>query len=74
LRADQSTANSHGRNREESTKRCGRDDRARTSKFIARCGDLIPWASTALLVVLSPWLFRASRVVWLHFDQEFDSP
>jgi uncharacterized protein (DUF983 family) len=33
----------------------------------------IGWASTALLVVLAPWLFRASRIVWLHFDQTFDA-
>ena len=24
------------------------------------------------LAVLSPWLFRASRVLWLHFDDHFD--
>lgn len=26
----------------------------------------------ALLVLLSPWIFRISRVLWLHFDQHFD--
>lgn len=25
-----------------------------------------------LLVVLAPWLFRYSRVIWMHFDQYFD--
>lgn len=24
------------------------------------------------LIVLAPWLFRYSRVIWLHFDQVFD--
>jgi hypothetical protein len=35
--------------------------------------DAIGWAATALLVPLSPWLFRASRTMWLHFDQRFDA-
>lgn len=29
-------------------------------------------AGTAVIVVLSPWLIRYSRVLWLHFDQRFD--
>lgn len=29
------------------------------------------WSSGAVLVVASPWLFRSSRVGWLHFDQHF---
>ena len=24
------------------------------------------------LVLLAPWVFRASRVLWLHLDQHFD--
>ena len=32
----------------------------------------IGWIAGAELLVLSPWLFRYSRVVWLHFDQHFD--
>lgn len=34
--------------------------------------DVIGWATGALLLVVAPWLFRASRVIWLHFDQVFD--
>jgi hypothetical protein len=33
----------------------------------------IGWAATALLVVLSPWIFRTSRVLWLWLDQHFDA-
>ena len=33
---------------------------------------VIGWASAALLVVLAPWLFQYSRVLWLWFDQRFD--
>jgi hypothetical protein len=33
---------------------------------------LIGVLSGALLVLLAPWLFRYSRVIWLHFDQHFD--
>lgn len=33
----------------------------------------IGWAATALLVVLSPWLFQGSRVLWLWWDQAFDA-
>src|SRR5262245_21468351 len=25
-----------------------------------------------LLVALTPWIFRYSRVIWIHFDQYFD--
>jgi uncharacterized protein (DUF983 family) len=32
----------------------------------------IGWAATALLAVLSPWLFQYSRVLWLWFDRSFD--
>jgi len=35
-----------------------------------------PWAifaaAAAQLAILSPLLFRYSRVMWLHFDQRFD--
>ena len=34
---------------------------------------MIGVAATALLVLLSPWLFRTSRVIWLWFDQHFDA-
>lgn len=34
---------------------------------------LTGWAATALLVLLAPWLFRTSRVLWLWFDQHFDA-
>jgi hypothetical protein len=27
---------------------------------------------TLQLILSSPWLFRYSRVIWLHFDQIFD--
>lgn len=33
----------------------------------------IGWACTAQLVVLAPWLFQYSRVIWLWFDQRFDA-
>lgn len=29
-------------------------------------------AGVALLALFSPFLFRYSRVMWLHFDQRFD--
>lgn len=34
-----------------------------------------PWIGVldgVLLVALTPWIFRYSRVIWLHFDQHFD--
>lgn len=33
----------------------------------------VGWIAGAELLVLAPWLFRYSRVIWLHFDQHFDS-
>ena len=30
------------------------------------------WVSGSLLLVLSPWLFRYSRVLWIYFDDLFD--
>lgn len=33
---------------------------------------LIGVLAGAELLVLAPWLFRFSRVLWLHFDQHFD--
>ncbi len=35
--------------------------------------DVVGWACAAELVLLAPWIFRVSRVVWLHFDQIFDA-
>lgn len=32
----------------------------------------VGWISGLELLVLSPWLFRYSRVIWLHLDQTFD--
>lgn len=32
----------------------------------------IGWTATLCLLPLAPWLFRASRTLWLHFDQRFD--
>ncbi len=29
-------------------------------------------ASALFLLVAAPWLFRWSRIVWLHFDHRFD--
>ena len=43
------------------------------------CGVVLGWppwtigvASTAVLAVLSPWLFQFSRVLWLWSDQRID--
>jgi len=33
---------------------------------------VIGWAAAALLLLLAPWLFQYSRVLWLWFDQRFD--
>ena len=32
----------------------------------------IGWLAGLELLLLSPWLFRYSRVAWMHFDQHFD--
>ncbi len=42
--------------------------------LVARKTDplIIVGATAALLLVLAPFLFRTSRVIWLHFDDHFD--